>query len=72
MRPDAAWLACNGLFQRAGPQRFSARGRRQLRRLQAPGTGTKLRFDDSGFGALPRAVANCVVGGDRTALSSRN
>ncbi|GFP56338.1 hypothetical protein TASIC1_0006050800 [Trichoderma asperellum] len=22
------------------------------------------------FGALPRAVANCVVGGDRTALSS--
>lgn len=65
MRPGAASLACNGLFQRAGPQRFSARERRLLRRLQCPGTGTKLRLNDSGFGALPRAVASCVVGGDR-------
>lgn len=24
----------------------------------------KLRLDDSGLGALPRAVVNCVVGGD--------
>lgn len=39
---------------------------------KAPGTGTKLRYDDSGFGALPRAVANCVVGGDQPALSSLN
>lgn len=65
-----ASLACSGLFQRAGPQRFSARERRLLRPCKYSTMPryryrSKLRFDDSGVGALPRAVASCVAGGDR-------